>query len=284
VSSSNRVAPVHSLQADVDSNRQKTLDGVSTVVVKLGTQLLSGKLGQLDAAFVADIARQVAEMRARKLTVTLVSSGAIACGMSELGLHKRPTDLAKLQAAAAVGQQRLMDYWRLAFAAHRLPVAQILVTRQDIDHRQRFLNLRNTLLATHKLGAIPVINENDTVSTDEITFGDNDILAASVAHALRADLLVLLTIVDGLLDGGGKSVRSVQSIDEARKLVRAEKSAVGKGGMNSKLIAGKMMTDSGQAMVVADGRAGNVLLRLAAEEIGTLFQPTPAARRKRRPK
>jgi glutamate 5-kinase len=269
----------------VNSVRRKTLSGVSTVVVKLGTQLLSGTRGQLDARFISHIARQIAEIGSRGLTVTLVSSGAIACGMSELGLHKRPTDLAKLQAAAAVGQQRLMDYWRRAFAAHRLPVAQILVTRQDIDHRERFVNLRNTLLAAHKLGAIPIINENDTVSTDEITFGDNDILAASVAHALHADLLVLLTVVDGLLDGGGRPVRSVARIEQARKLVRAEKSAVGKGGMNSKLIAAKMVTDSGQAMIVAGGRTKNVLLRLlAAEEIGTLFLPARSGyKRRKRP-
>jgi glutamate 5-kinase len=243
--------------------------------------LLSGSLGRLDGAFVNGIAKQVAQLRRRGLTVTLVSSGAIACGMRELGLRRRPTALAELQAAAAVGQQRLMDQWRRAFAPHHIPVAQILVTRHDIDHRRQFLNLRNTLLAAHELGAIPIINENDTVSTDEITFGDNDILAASVAHALHADLLVLLTVVDGLLDARGRPVRSVLSIEQARKLVRAEKSAVGKGGMNSKLIAARMVTESGQAMVVAGGRTRNVLLGLlAGEEIGTLFVPANLARRK----
>ncbi len=247
------------------------------MVVKLGTQLLSEKDGGLDAAFIADVAGQVAGLRSRGIRVTLVSSGAIACGISELGLTRRPTDLAKLQAVAAVGQQRLMEHWRTAFAPHKLHVAQILVTRNDIDSRQRFLNLRNTLLAAQELGAVPVINENDTVSTDElikITFGDNDILAASVAHALRADLLVLLTNVDGLLDAEGNSVRLMRSIDEARKLVRTEKSSAGKGGMDSKLLAAKMVTDAGEAMVVAGGRTENVLPRLlAGEAIGTLFLP-----------
>ena len=253
--------------------------------MKLGTQLLSGKDGKLDGRFIADVAAQVATLRQSGLSVTLVSSGAIACGVSELGLAKRPTDLAKLQATAAVGQQRLMETWRSALAVHRLHVAQILITRQDIDQRQRFLNLRNTLLAAHELGAVPIINENDTVSTDElvkITFGDNDILAASVAHALRADLLVLLTVVDGLLDNAGRAVRVVRSIDEARRLVRSEKSAMGKGGMDSKLLAAKMVTDAGEAMVVADGRMENVLRRvLAGEEIGTLFLPASDAGRKR---
>jgi glutamate 5-kinase len=259
----------------MNPTRQSYLAGAKTVVVKLGTQLLSGKTARLDAAFLAAIAQQVAELRKRGMTVTLVSSGAIASGMGELNLTKRPTDLAKLQAVAAVGQRRLMDHWAGAFAPHRLPVAQILITRHDIDLRKRFLNLRNTLLAIHDLGAVPIINENDTVSTDElvkITFGDNDILAASVAHALRANLLVLLSVVDGLLDSSGRPVRLVSSIEAARDLIRAEKSALGKGGMDSKLLAAKTVTDAGEAMVVADGRTENVLPRiLAGEEIGTLF-------------
>ncbi|HUB23910.1 MAG TPA: glutamate 5-kinase [Tepidisphaeraceae bacterium] len=257
--------------------QRKNLAAVSSVVVKLGSQLLTGAGALLDEKFLADIARQVAELRAKKLTVTLVSSGAIASGLRELNLDQRPADLAMLQAVAAVGQRRLMDHWANAFAPYQFPVAQILVTRHDIDQRQRFLNLRNTLLAIHQLNAVPIINENDTVSTDElvrITFGDNDILAASVAHALRADLLVLLTIVDGLLDPAGQPVRLVHSIDEARQLIRHEKSAAGKGGMDSKLLAAKMVTDAGEAMIVAGGRTENVLPRiLAGEEIGTLFVP-----------
>lgn len=268
----------------VETDQRQNLSAVASAVVKLGTQLLTGAGASLDAAFIGNVADQVAGLRARGVRVTLVSSGAIACGVSELGLTQRPTDLAKLQAVAAVGQQRLMEHWRTAFARHQLHVAQILVTRQDIDSRQRFLNLRNTLLAAQELGAVPVINENDTVSTDElvkITFGDNDILAASVAHALRADLLVLLTIVDGLLDAAGNPVRLVRSIDEARKLVRDEKTAAGKGGMDSKLLAAKMVTDAGELMVVAGGRTENVLPRLLnGEAIGTLF--LPAASEKKR--
>jgi glutamate 5-kinase len=271
-------------QAAENLSRLPHLAGVSSIVVKLGSQSLVDKNGALDAVFLAGMARQVAELRGRGMTITMVSSGAIACGIGELGLEKRPTDLAKLQAVAAVGQRRLMDHWAAAFAPHRLPVAQILITRSDIDQRSRFLNLRNTLLAVHELGGVPIINENDTVSTDElvrITFGDNDILAASVAHALRANLLVLLSVVDGLLDSNGTPVRLVRSVEEARKLVRDEKSTAGKGGMESKLLAAKTVTDAGEAMIVAEGRAENVLLRLlAGEELGTLFIPAEAGRKR----
>ncbi|HYO07539.1 MAG TPA: glutamate 5-kinase [Tepidisphaeraceae bacterium] len=266
-------------------SRTQYLSAVRTVVVKLGTQLLTDKSGRLDVPFVASVARQVAALRERGVSVTIVSSGAIGAGVAELGLPKRPTDLAKLQAVAAVGQRRLMDAWAGAFEPFKLPVAQLLLTREDIDERTRFLNVRNTIHAAHELGAVPIINENDTISTSElikITFGDNDILAAMVAAALRADLLVLLTVVDGLLDEKHQPVRLVESLEHANTLVRAEKSALGKGGMNSKLEAARRVTDAGEAMVVADGRRGDVLVSiLAGEETGTLFVPSPKTRSSR---
>jgi glutamate 5-kinase len=259
------------------STRQSYLSGVKTVVVKLGTQLLSNGEGRLDAAYVAGMARQVAQLRQRGIRVTIVSSGAIGAGLREMNLPRRPTDLAALQAIAAIGQRVLMDSWADAFAAYQLPVAQVLLTWEDIDSRTRFLNVRNTIHAIHELGAIPIINENDTISTDElvkITFGDNDILAALVTNALRADLLVLLTVVDGLLDSSGQPVRLIETLDQARTLVRAEKSPLGKGGMNSKLEAARMVTDAGEAMIVADGRMPDVLNRiLDSEPVGTLFVP-----------
>ena len=261
--------------------RQRYLASVRSVVVKLGTQLLSDKDRRLDADFIARMARQVVALRQRGILVTIVSSGAIGAGLRELNLPKRPTDLAKLQAVAAVGQRRLMDAWALAFAPSNLPVAQILLTREDIDHRTRFLNVRNTIHAVHELGGVPIINENDTISTDElvrISFGDNDILAAMVTHALRAHLLVLLSVVDGILDAGGKPVRLIEHVAAARDLVRAEKSALGKGGFNSKLEAARAVTESGETMVVADGRMDDVLPRiLDGEPLGTLF--VPAARK-----
>jgi len=158
-----------------------------------------------------------------------------------------------------------------------LHVAQLLLTREDVDDRTRFLNLRNTIHAVHELGGVPIINENDSISTDEIvkiTFGDNDILAALVTHALRADLLVLLSVVDGISDDTGKPVRMVETVDHARDWVRTDKSSLGKGGMDSKLNAARMVTDAGSAMVVANGRMIDVLTRLlAGEEVGTLFVP-----------
>jgi len=260
---------------------------IRTLVVKLGTQLLTEKgTGRLDAAFLGQLAKQVASLRERGVQVTIVSSGAVGAGVAELGLAKRPTDLAKLQATAAVGQRRLMDAWADAFDGHGLKVAQLLLTREDIDDRTRFLNVRNTIHAVQELGAVPIINENDTISTDEliqISFGDNDILAGLVANALRADVLVLLSVVDGLLDDAGNPVRLVDSLDQAASLVRKEKSPLGKGGMNSKLEAAKMMTQSGEALVVADGRMDNVLTRIVAgEPVGTLFASAAKGKRSSR--
>ena len=262
--------------------RKQHLASVRTLVVKLGTQLLSDSQKRLDAAYLAQIAAQVVALRERGIQVTIVSSGAIGAGLAELNLSRRPTDLAQLQAVAAVGQRRLMDAWADAFAPFSSPVAQVLLTREDIDSRTRFLNLRNTVHAIHEFGAIPIINENDTVSTDEIvkiSFGDNDILAAMVTNALRANLLVLLTVVDGLLDADGSPVRRVESIDQAKSLVRTEKSARGKGGMDSKLSAADMVTDCGEAMIVANGRMKDVLVAaLDGEDVGTLFVPSPRKR------
>lgn len=261
----------------MDQTRKQYLSVIRRAVIKLGTQVLSDAEGRLDAKFLGEIAGQVASLRSRGIRATIVSSGAIGAGVRELKLARRPTDLSHLQAVAAVGQRRLMDAWAAAFEPHRLPVAQLLLTREDVDDRTRYLNLRNTIGAVHELGGVPIINENDTVSTDElarISFGDNDILAALVTHALRADLLVLLSVVDGILDTEGKPVRFIERLDEARELVRAEKSALGKGGFNSKLEAARMVTESGEAMIVADGRTENILPRLIdGELLGTLFVP-----------
>jgi glutamate 5-kinase len=258
-------------------SRAELVAATASVVVKLGSQLLSGKDGRLDGRFIASIAAQIAALHERKIAVTLVSSGAIAAGIAELKLPKRPKDLASLQAVAAVGQRRLMDTWADAFEPFGMPVAQLLLTREDVDERTRFLNVRNTIRAAQALGAVPIINENDTISTAEIvriSFGDNDILASHVAGALQANLLVLLSVVDGVLDEAGKPVRWVQSVNEAEQLVRVDKSPLGKGGMSSKVQAARTMTDAGEAMIVADGRMPNVLLRLIdGEELGTLFAP-----------
>jgi glutamate 5-kinase len=266
--------------------RSEYLGSVRNLVVKLGTQLLSAEDGRLDAAFIGNIAAQVAGLRKQGIYVTIVSSGAIGCGLAELGLAERPTDLAKLQAVAAVGQRRLMDVWAAAFHEHQIPVAQLLVTRMDIDDRARFLNLRNTISAVHAMKSIPIVNENDSVSTAELVkigFGDNDILAALLSHALHANLLVLLTVVDGLLGEKDEPVRLVKRAKDGHGLVRKEKSALGRGGMDSKLQAAQMINDAGDAMIVADGRTEQILPRLlAGEELGTLFAPPAGKRRSSR--
>lgn len=265
--------------------RQRYLSTIRSAVIKLGTQLLTDKAGRLNHAFLQSIAQQVITLRQRGVAVTIVSSGAVGAGIAELNLPARPRDLAMLQAVAAVGQRKLMDAWAAAFSGHSIPVAQILLTREDMDRRARFLNLRNTIHTLHQVGAVPIINENDTISTDEIvkiSFGDNDILAALVTHVLRANLLVLMTVVDGLLDADHKPVRLVESIEQAQQLVRREKSQLGKGGMDSKLTAARMVTDAGEAMVVVDGRMENVLVRvLDHEALGTLFVPSPHKRSSR---
>lgn len=256
-------------------NRHDLFATVRSVVVKLGTQVLSDAENRLDPAFLASIARQVKELRDHDVRVTIVSSGAAGAGLAELGLKKRPSDLPQLQAVAAVGQRRLMDAWAVAFAPLGLRVAQILLTRDDIDSRTRFLNLRNTVHACHELGAIPIINENDTISTDElvrITFGDNDILAALVTQALRAEALILLSVVNGVLDASRQRVPSFDSIQVAATHLMPGKSALGKGGMNSKLEAARIVTGAGEMLVVAHGREENVLTKICAgDDVGTIF-------------
>ncbi|MCS7035018.1 MAG: glutamate 5-kinase [Phycisphaerae bacterium] len=261
----------------MNQDRLQYLRDVRHIVIKLGTALLGDPQGRLDTSFLASMARQVRDLRMAGRQATLVSSGAVGAGLKELGLSRRPRDLAMLQAVAAVGQRKLMDAWADAFAPFELPVAQILLTREDIDSRLRFLNLRNTIHAVHDLGAIPIINENDTISTDElaqITFGDNDVLAALVCQALRAEVLILLSVVDGLSDGSGVPLRFVEKVEQAEPHVRGEKTPEGKGGMSSKLVAGRIVTGAGEVMIVANGRTENVLSRLlSGEPLGTFFAP-----------
>src|SRR5581483_2988994 len=182
----------------IDPIRQEVVALAQTVVVKVGTNVLTGADGTLDRARVQALADQVQRLRAAGRKVVLVSSGAIGAGVGQLGLGKRPTDLRHLQACAAVGQSALMRTYQEALAPHGVHPAQILLTAGDFDHRARYLNVRNTILSLLEWDCLPVINENDTVSVAEIRFGDNDHLAAMVTNLLRAPLLVLLTNVDGL--------------------------------------------------------------------------------------
>ncbi len=257
--------------------RKQLMANVRNLVVKVGTAVLTGNDGQLNRGLIAHIAQQLARLNERGVKVTLVSSGAIGAGMRRAGLPSRPRSLPMLQATAAVGQPLLMSLYQKTLAKYNLNVGQILVTRADFEQRSRYVKISNTIAALHRLHAIPIINENDTVAVDEIDrFADNDTIAAMVTNLLKADLMVILTVVDGLLDGEGRLVDLVSSVDQQVKdMARAEKSALGSGGMRSKLNAVKMVTDSGEGAVIACGREHNVLLRLLdGERVGTIFAPS----------
>jgi glutamate 5-kinase len=265
----------------VDPVRQEVLALAHTVVVKVGTNVLTTAAGTLDLARVASLADQVNRLRDGGRKVVLVSSGAIGAGVGRLGLGSRPTDLRRLQAAAAVGQTALMRAYEDAFAAHGTHAAQLLLTASDFDNRQRYLNVRNTLHTLFEWGCVPVINENDTVSVAEIRFGDNDQLAAMVTNLLRAPLLVLLTNVPGLYAGDPRSdpppplLRTVPVIDAAVTGHAGDaKSALGTGGMRSKLKAARLVTLAGEAVIMADGAQPGVLDAIGqGQPVGTLFLP-----------
>jgi glutamate 5-kinase len=265
----------------VDPVRQEVVALAHTVVVKVGTNVLTGPDGTLDRALVQALADQVLRQRQAGRKVVLVSSGAIGAGLGQLGMGKRPTDLRHLQACAAVGQGVLMRAYQEALAAHGIHPAQILLTAGDFDHRVRYLNVRNTILSLLEWDCLPVINENDTVSVAEIRFGDNDHLAAMVTNLLQAQLLVLLTNVDGLYaadpheDPNAPLLTTVPAIDsDVTGLAGASKSVLGTGGMRSKLRAARLVTASGEPVIIANGALPNILDRLfAAEPVGTLFLP-----------
>jgi glutamate 5-kinase len=260
------------------------MTAADTIVVKVGSRVLTREDGSLDDEQVDAIAGQLARLRLDGRKVALVSSGAVAAGIGRLGWKRRPTDLAELQAAAAVGQSRLIESYNRALAPHGLNAAQLLLTAEDLQHRTRYLNVRNTVGALFRCGAIPIINENDTVAVDElqITFGDNDRLAALVTNLLRASLLVLLSDVEGVYDrnpsdSSAQLVPVITHLGEAQQqFVQDDASGkriqLSRGGMASKLQAARIAAAAGENVVIAAGRRANVLLDiLAGEEVGTLI-------------
>ncbi len=259
-------------------DRRKVLANARRLVVKIGSNVLTSKAGALDVRRVRHLAEQVSALCDAGKEVIVVSSGAIAAGVGELGLPGRPKTMPELQAAAAVGQGRLIRTYNEAFRRHGRAVGQVLLTREDMEDRARFLNTRNTLRALLRMGCVPIINENDSVSVEEIRYGDNDFLAAHLAALILADLVVILSTVAGLLekDGAGRPrvVSVVERIAEAARLDTGEKSARGTGGMSSKLRAADIITRAGVPVVIAGGKQPNVLTRAAAgEAVGTLFLP-----------
>ena len=263
-----------------DSLRQELAAAATLVVVKVGTRVLTQANGTLNDERIAQLAEELSALCTAGRHPILVSSGAVGAGMSQLGLKKRPTDLAQLQAVAAIGQTKLIEAYDRTFRRHGRHAAQVLLTADDLNDRQRYLNVRNTLLTLLEFGAIPVINENDTVAVDELmtTFGDNDRLAAMVANLLRASLLVILSDVAGLFDGDparatSRLLHTVAKCDDTIDgFVRDRLTGLSKGGMASKLRAARMVTSAGSHVIIASGRDPQVLGGIfAGDLIGTLF-------------
>lgn len=265
--------------------RQEVMTAADTVVVKVGSRVLTGDDGSLDDVHVAAVADQLAQLRLGGRKMVLVSSGAVAAGIGRLGWKRRPTDVAELQAAAAVGQSRLIESYNKALSAHGLSAAQILLTVDDLQHRTRYLNVRNTLGALFRCGAIPIINENDTVAVDELqlSFGDNDRLAAMVTNLLRAPLMILLSDVEGVYDRNPKTDPAAQRLSVITDLAGAQQQFVqdcaagqaiqlSRGGMASKLRAARIVASAGESVVIARGRRPRVIIDiLAGEDVGTLI-------------
>jgi glutamate 5-kinase len=243
-----------------------------TVVVKLGSSLVAGRSGAVRRRLLADRGREIRAVLAAGEPVCIVSSGAIALGLPRLGLERRPRSVAKLQAASALGQARLQAAWDAALAP--APAAQVLLTAADVGDRTTYVNVRNTLHALFDLGVVPVVNENDATATDEITFGDNDALAAQVAVLLRARLLVLLSEVDGVYSRapGLPGAELLAEGAQASGVELGDSSPLGKGGMRSKVLAAELAAAAGIPTVIAGGAGREVLGPIVAgEPKGTRF-------------
>ncbi len=261
--------------------RKEIISKVKRIVIKIGSRVLTGESNGLDMDFLNNLAEDVAGLRKSGMEVVIVSSGAIAAGVKELGLVKKPSNIPQKQAAAAVGQSKLMQCYKAAFSGFELQVGQILLTGDDLSNRQRFLNARATLDTLLSFGVVPIINENDTVVVEEIKFGDNDNLSALVTNLAEADFLVIMTDIDGFYDSDPHSnprarliplVKAVTS--EIERAGGGSGSSVGTGGMATKLAAAKKAGRYGVPTIIINGRKTDTLkLAMAGEEVGTLFLP-----------
>ena len=251
------------------------------VVVKVGTSTLTHANGQLNLERMERLVRELADLRNRDIEVVLVSSGAIGTGANRMGLKKIPKTLPEKQALAAIGQGRLLHMYEKFFADYGKTVAQVLLTREDLDERIRYLNATNTLLAILNMQVIPIINENDTVVVEEIKIGDNDTLSTMVAGIVNADLLIILSDVNGLYDSDpriNKDARLQSEVYEITKEMEANANSRGttfaSGGMLTKLKSARICMAAGIPMVIANSAEGNVIRRIiAGEELGTVFLP-----------
>ncbi len=254
-------------------------ENVKKIVVKVGTRLLTYDTGKLNLGLIDRLVREIADLKNQGKEVVLVSSGAVGAGIGRLGLKRKPTSTQEKQAVAAIGQGLLIQFYEKHFAEYGHVVAQVLLTREDLENRKRYLNSRNTLLHLLKFGAIPIVNENDTISTSEIEFGDNDKLSALVATLIDAHLLIILTDIDGLYtanpmhDPDATCISHVDEITPAiKKIAGKSEELLAKGGMISKIEAAEMAMTSGISMVIANGRTPNSIEQiLNGENTGTFF-------------
>ena len=249
-------------------------------VVKIGSALLTNDGKGLDRDAIAHWVDQIAHLVAQGIEIVLVSSGAVAEGMTRMGWTERPNELAKLQAAAAIGQMGLVQAYESSFHRHSIHTAQVLLTHDDLASRKRYLNARSTLRSLIDLGVIAIVNENDTVVTDEFRFGDNDTLGALVANAVEADALILLTDQQGLytadprLDASAELISEGQASEERFVAMAGGGGRLGRGGMATKVRAARLAARSGASTIIASGREESALLRIfAGEELGTLLLP-----------
>lgn len=271
-------------------SKRENIKRTKRCVIKIGSALLTNEGAGLNKNGIATWVEQISTLRQSGIEVVLVSSGAVAEGMCRLGLSKRPDTIHELQAAAAVGQMGLIQSYESAFSKYGLHTAQVLLTHDDLSNRQRYLNARNTVRTLLGLGVIPIINENDTVVTDEIRFGDNDTLAALVANLVEADYLVILTDQNGLFDRNPREHQDAKLISEASAndnslaaMAAGGAGKFGRGGMATKVSAAKLASRSGASTLIAAGKEENIISRLfSAEDIGTLLyaEQSPVAARK----
>ncbi len=270
------MSDLEELDPELDLDQEPDSDDLRTLVVKVGTTTLTDAEGRLDEAYVSTLADDLCALMDLGRRVVLVTSGAVRAGAEQLGWTARPRKVALKQAAAAVGQGRLMALYGAAFARHGRVVGQVLLTRQLAQDRQRYVNAQNTLQALLRHEAVPIVNENDTVAIEELQFGDNDTLAALVAVLVQADLLLILTNVDGLLDRSGAVISEVSDITPAVYALAGGAGEHGSGGMVTKVGAAEITGAAGIPTVITQGRRPTVVLEAAAGTApGTYFLPGP---------
>ena len=251
------------------------------IVVKIGTNVMTNKDGLLNTGLMKRLVAQIAKIKNKAKEVMIITSGAIGAGMKELQITSRPKEVTMQQICAAVGQNILMSTYHSLFSKHNLKVAQLLLTYEDFSNKKIYANLRNTLNKLLELGVVPIINENDPISIDEIgpSFGDNDNLSALIAGKMKAELLVILTDVDGLFNKNPDHknavlIKEIFNIDKSIESINGKSSQLGLGGVQTKIKAAKTATKAGTTVVIANGKKNSVLLKvLNNEEVGTIFYP-----------